>query len=70
MLKKTYISRPNETESIGWTCQQQGRLLDPTRPGTATDIFGNANDLGTGAADKLVISATYNSGIYDWTVYA
>lgn len=52
-VHSTYTPPAGSSDSIGWTCQQQGRRLDmPEKPGVATDTYGNANDVGVGAADR------------------
>jgi hypothetical protein len=49
-VTKTYSG--TGSDSVGWTCQQLDRLLDaPGRPSVAVDTTGDANDVGTGAAD-------------------
>lgn len=49
----TYSGPPGASDSVGWTCQQPGRLLDvPERPSVAVDTHGDPKDVGTGAADK------------------
>lgn len=54
-VTKTYSPPTGASDSLGWTCQQPGRLLDyPERLGTARDTTGTANDVGTGAAARAV----------------
>lgn len=47
----TYGYPEGSSDSLGWTCQQIDRdLAAPAKPSVADDTYGNANDLGTGAA--------------------